>query len=78
MRLRQLVHRVQVFLDEAGDEDRVGAGKRGGLEQRSKSGCEQKPHRDRIMPNILDKAVTKAVAKAVEEAAVACGCSRHL
>jgi malate dehydrogenase (oxaloacetate-decarboxylating) len=37
-----------------------------------------KPQRDRIMPNILDKAVTKAVAKAVEEAAIRCGCSRHL
>jgi malate dehydrogenase (oxaloacetate-decarboxylating) len=37
-----------------------------------------KPHRDRIMPNILDKDVTKAVAKAVEEAAIKCGCSRHL
>ncbi len=37
-----------------------------------------KPQRDRIMPNILDKAVTKAVAKAVEEAAIKCGCSRHL
>ncbi|MDP3564553.1 MAG: NADP-dependent malic enzyme [Methanoregula sp.] len=37
-----------------------------------------KPHRERIMPNILDKSVTKAVAKAVEEAAIRCGCSRHL
>jgi malate dehydrogenase (oxaloacetate-decarboxylating) len=37
-----------------------------------------KPLHDRIMPNILDKAVTKSVAKAVEEAAVKCGCSRHL
>ena len=40
--------------------------------------CVIHPQRDRIMPNILDKAVTKAVAKAVEEAAVACGCNRHL
>jgi malate dehydrogenase (oxaloacetate-decarboxylating) len=37
-----------------------------------------RPHRERIMPNILDKSVTKAVAKAVEEAAIRCGCSRHL
>jgi malate dehydrogenase (oxaloacetate-decarboxylating) len=37
-----------------------------------------KPHRERIMPNILDKSVTKAVAKAVEEAAIRCGCNRHL
>ena len=37
-----------------------------------------KPRNDRIMPDILDKAVTKAVAKAVKEAAIACGCSRHL
>jgi len=38
----------------------------------------KKPQRDQIMPNILDKSVTKAVAKAVEEAAIKCGCSRHL
>jgi len=37
-----------------------------------------KPQRDRIMPNILDKAVTRAVAKAVADAAERCGCSRHL
>ncbi len=42
------------------------------------AGSVNKPHRDRIMPSILDKAVTKAVAKAVREAAVACGCSRHI
>ncbi len=40
--------------------------------------CVAKPQRDRIMPNILDKDVTKAVAKAVADAAVQCGCSRHL
>ncbi|PKL70634.1 MAG: NAD-dependent malic enzyme [Methanomicrobiales archaeon HGW-Methanomicrobiales-1] len=40
--------------------------------------CVSKPQRDRIMPNILDKDVTKAVAKAVADAAVQCGCSRHL
>ena len=38
----------------------------------------KKPQCDQIMPNILDKSVTKAVAKAVEEAAIKCGCSRHL
>ena len=38
----------------------------------------KKPHRDQIMPSILDKAVTRAVAKAVEEAAIKCGCSRPL
>jgi malate dehydrogenase (oxaloacetate-decarboxylating) len=37
-----------------------------------------KPHRDHIMPNILDKEVTKAVACAVRDAAVACGCGRNL
>ena len=37
-----------------------------------------RPQRDRIMPNILDKAVTRAVAKAVADAAEQCGCSRHL
>ena len=42
------------------------------------AGCVLKPQRDRIMPNILDKDVTKAVAKAVADAAVQCGCSRHL
>ncbi len=38
----------------------------------------QKPHHDRILPNILDKGVTRAVAKAVSEAAIQCGCSRNL
>ena len=37
-----------------------------------------RPHRDHILPNILDKDVTKAVAQAVAEAAKACGCSRHV
>jgi malate dehydrogenase (oxaloacetate-decarboxylating) len=37
-----------------------------------------RPHRDRILPNILDKDVTKAVAKAVAEAAKTSGCSRHV
>ncbi|MGD1003957.1 MAG: NADP-dependent malic enzyme [Methanoregulaceae archaeon] len=36
-----------------------------------------KPHRERIMPNILDKEVTKSVAKAVKDAAIRCGCSRQ-
>ncbi|MEI8330480.1 MAG: NADP-dependent malic enzyme [Methanomicrobiales archaeon] len=42
------------------------------------AGCVPKPQPDRIMPYILDKEVTKAVAKAVAEAAIRCGCSRHL
>jgi malate dehydrogenase (oxaloacetate-decarboxylating) len=37
-----------------------------------------RPQRDHILPNILDKGVTKAVAKAVADAAVKCGCSRHV
>jgi malate dehydrogenase (oxaloacetate-decarboxylating) len=37
-----------------------------------------KPHRDRILPNILDKEVTRAVAVAVAKAAERCGCSRKL
>jgi malate dehydrogenase (oxaloacetate-decarboxylating) len=37
-----------------------------------------RPQRDHILPNILDKDVTKAVAKAVADAAVKCGCSRHV
>ena len=36
----------------------------------------QKPRREHILPNILDKGVTRAVAKAVKEAAVRSGCSR--
>jgi malate dehydrogenase (oxaloacetate-decarboxylating) len=40
------------------------------------AGCVPKPHRERILPNILDKSVTKAVAEAVAQAAVRCGCSR--
>jgi malate dehydrogenase (oxaloacetate-decarboxylating) len=36
------------------------------------------PHRDRILPNILDKGVTRAVAKAVGAAAERCGCSRDV
>ena len=38
----------------------------------------QRPHRDHILPNILDKDVTKAVARAVAEAATTSGCSRHV
>lgn len=38
----------------------------------------QKPRRERILPNILDKGVTRAVAKAVKEAAVRSGCSRTI
>ena len=40
------------------------------------AGCVQKPHRERILPNILDKSVTKTVAEAVARAAVQCGCGR--
>jgi malate dehydrogenase (oxaloacetate-decarboxylating) len=40
------------------------------------AGCVPKPHRERILPNILDKSVTKTVAEAVAQAAVQCGCSR--
>jgi malate dehydrogenase (oxaloacetate-decarboxylating) len=42
------------------------------------AGYLQKPTRDRILPNILDKEVTKQVARAVKDAAVQCGCSRRL
>jgi malate dehydrogenase (oxaloacetate-decarboxylating) len=37
-----------------------------------------KPHKDRILPNILDKDVTVAVAQAVAKAAETCGCSRKI
>ncbi len=37
-----------------------------------------KPHKDRILPNILDKQVTVAVAQAVAKAAETCGCSRKI
>jgi malate dehydrogenase (oxaloacetate-decarboxylating) len=37
-----------------------------------------KPHKDRILPNILDKDVTVAVAHAVAKAAEMCGCSRKI
>jgi malate dehydrogenase (oxaloacetate-decarboxylating) len=37
-----------------------------------------KPHKDRILPNILDKDVTVAVAQAVAKAAEMCGCSRKI
>ncbi len=40
--------------------------------------CVQKPQKDHILPNILDKEVTKAVAAAVARAAEACGCSRRI
>ncbi|MCK9632060.1 MAG: NADP-dependent malic enzyme [Methanoregula sp.] len=40
------------------------------------AGCVPRPHRERILPNILDKDVTKAVASAVANAAVQCGCGR--
>jgi malate dehydrogenase (oxaloacetate-decarboxylating) len=36
----------------------------------------KKPHRNRILPNPLDRRVTKAIAAAVKEAAVECGCAR--
>lgn len=38
----------------------------------------QKPRRERILPNILDKGVTRAVAKAVKDAAIRSGCSRTI
>ncbi len=38
----------------------------------------KKPHKERILPNILDKDVTRAVAKAVAMAAENCGCSRKI
>jgi malate dehydrogenase (oxaloacetate-decarboxylating) len=37
-----------------------------------------KPHKDRILPNILDKDVTVTVAQAVAKAAETCGCSRKI
>ena len=37
-----------------------------------------KPSKERILPNILDKAVTVAVAQAVAKAAETCGCSRKI
>jgi malate dehydrogenase (oxaloacetate-decarboxylating) len=37
-----------------------------------------KPHKERILPNILDKDVTVAVAQAVAKAAESCGCSRKI
>jgi malate dehydrogenase (oxaloacetate-decarboxylating) len=37
-----------------------------------------KPHKERILPNILDKEVTRAVAEAVAKAAEKCGCSRKI
>ena len=37
-----------------------------------------KPHKERILPNILDKDVTVAVAQAVAKAAETCGCSRKI
>ena len=36
------------------------------------------PHKERILPNILDKDVTVAVAQAVAKAAEMCGCSRKI
>ncbi|HUH78918.1 MAG TPA: NADP-dependent malic enzyme [Methanoregula sp.] len=38
----------------------------------------EKPHREHILPNILDKGVTRAVAAAVAAAAKNCGCSRDI
>jgi malate dehydrogenase (oxaloacetate-decarboxylating) len=38
----------------------------------------KKPHKEHILPNILDKDVTRAVAKAVAMAAENCGCSRKI
>lgn len=37
----------------------------------------RKPHREYILPNVIDKNVTKAVATAVKSAAIACECTRN-
>jgi len=37
-----------------------------------------RPHRERIVPPILDREVTRAVAAAVRDAAVASGCAREI
>jgi malate dehydrogenase (oxaloacetate-decarboxylating) len=37
-----------------------------------------KPHREKILPSILDKGVTRAVARAVAAAAEQCGCMRKI
>lgn len=39
--------------------------------------CVPKPHRERVLPNILDRNVTQQVAAAVAKAAAQCGCSRN-
>jgi malate dehydrogenase (oxaloacetate-decarboxylating) len=40
--------------------------------------CVPEPHKDRILPDILDRKVTMAVAAAVAKAAGECGCSRKI
>lgn len=40
------------------------------------AGCVKTPHRNRILPSILDKSVTRAVARAVAHAADSSGCRR--
>jgi malate dehydrogenase (oxaloacetate-decarboxylating) len=42
------------------------------------AGYVARPHRERILPNILDKGVTRAVARAVAAAAEECGCKREI
>jgi len=38
----------------------------------------ENPHRDHILPTILDRDVTRAIARAVRQAAVDSGCARDL
>jgi malate dehydrogenase (oxaloacetate-decarboxylating) len=42
------------------------------------AGCVKKPHRNHILPSILNKDVTRAVARAVAAAAETSGCQRYL
>jgi malate dehydrogenase (oxaloacetate-decarboxylating) len=37
-----------------------------------------KPHREHIVPAVLDREVTKKVAAAVKEAAIVSGCAREI
>ena len=40
------------------------------------AGYIKRPHRGRLLPQVLNRNVVKAVAQAVSEAAVASGCAR--
>ena len=42
------------------------------------AGFVKRPHKDRILPQILNRRVVKAIARAVSEAAVAGGCARQI